>query len=92
MLERTGLAASSTRVIVSAERGRGEARPGDLRPGARPRSAPTAGDALHVGDDLAADVGGARAAGIAAVLVARDGAPAPDGVRAIASLDGLLKA
>ena len=50
-----------------------------------------AADALHAGDDLAADVGGARAAGIAAVLVARDGGAPPEGVRAIASLDGLLE-
>jgi FMN phosphatase YigB (HAD superfamily) len=36
------------------------------------------------------DVAGARAAGVEAVLVARNGARAPDGVRAVASLDGLL--
>jgi putative hydrolase of the HAD superfamily len=47
-------------------------------------------DALHAGDDVAADVEGARAAGIAAVLVARDGERPPPGVRAIASLEGLI--
>ena len=37
-----------------------------------------------------ADVAGARAAGLEAVLVARNGAQAPAGVRVVASLDGLL--
>lgn len=47
--------------------------------------------ALHVGDDLDADVGGARAAGVAAVLVDRDGtAGAPAGVRVVRGLDELL--
>jgi putative hydrolase of the HAD superfamily len=45
---------------------------------------------MHVGDSVEADVAGARAAGLEAVLVARDGAPAPEGVRVVASLDGLL--
>ncbi len=44
-----------------------------------------AADALHVGDSLANDVEGARAAGIRAVLVARDGR-APDGVESVRSL------
>jgi putative hydrolase of the HAD superfamily len=45
-------------------------------------------EAWHVGDSLAADVAGARAAGLRAVLIARAGAPptAPDGVPVIASL------
>ena len=47
-----------------------------------------AAEALHVGDDLAADVGGARAAGIEPVLIARDGGAAP-GVRAVTTLDEL---
>jgi putative hydrolase of the HAD superfamily len=46
--------------------------------------------AWHVGDSVEADVAGARAAGIRPVLVARGGrAPAPAGVRVIASLDEL---
>jgi FMN phosphatase YigB (HAD superfamily) len=45
---------------------------------------------VHAGDDLEADVEGARAAGIAPVLVARDGAVAPAGVRTIPTLEGLL--
>ena len=45
-----------------------------------------AAEALHVGDDLAADVGGARAAGIDVRLVLRDGEPAPPGVAVVRSL------
>jgi putative hydrolase of the HAD superfamily len=43
------------------------------------------GEALHVGDSLEGDVDGARAAGIRAVLLQRDGA-APEGVETIRSL------
>jgi putative hydrolase of the HAD superfamily len=42
--------------------------------------------AVHVGDSLAEDVEGARAAGIEPVLIRRDGSPAPAGVRTIATL------
>jgi putative hydrolase of the HAD superfamily len=43
--------------------------------------------ALHAGDSLEADVEGALAAGLRAVLVARDGpATAPDGVPVVRSL------
>jgi FMN phosphatase YigB (HAD superfamily) len=45
---------------------------------------------MHVGDSVEHDVAGARAAGLEAVLVARNGAEVPDGVRVVASLDGLL--
>ena len=46
-----------------------------------------AGRAWHVGDDLEADVGAARAAGVQPVLIDRDGAvAAPAGVLRIASL------
>lgn len=48
----------------------------------------SAEQALHVGDSLAADVEGARAAGIRAVLVARDG-PLPEGVDSVRSLEEL---
>jgi putative hydrolase of the HAD superfamily len=43
------------------------------------------GDAVHVGDSMDNDVAGARAAGLRAILVQRDGA-APDGVEAVSSL------
>jgi putative hydrolase of the HAD superfamily len=42
--------------------------------------------ALHVGDSPSEDVAGARACGIPALLLCRDGAPAPQGMTAIASL------
>ena len=45
-------------------------------------------EAIHAGDSLEADVAGARAAGIRAVLVARHGG-APEGVEAIRSLEQL---
>jgi len=48
-------------------------------------------DAVHVGDDLEADVAGARAAGVHGVLLARDSTPAaPPDVPVVSSLDALL--
>jgi putative hydrolase of the HAD superfamily len=41
---------------------------------------------IHVGDSVREDVAGARAAGIEALLLLRDGGPVPPGVRAIRSL------
>ena len=69
------------------------APPSPTRRSSAPRSsgwAPTAAEAIHVGDSVEHDVAGARAAGLEAVLVARNGAQAPAGVRVVASLDGLL--
>jgi putative hydrolase of the HAD superfamily len=45
-----------------------------------------AADAVHVGDSVEADVDGARAAGIAPLLVVRGDAPPPGGVEAIRTL------
>ncbi len=45
--------------------------------------------ATHVGDSLEEDVAGARAAGVEAVLLRRDGEPGPGGVPTIASLADL---
>ena len=91
VLRRTGLDELVDAVVTSAELG--VAKPDPLifehalaLAGAAPE------DALHVGDDVAADVDGARGAGITPVLVVRDGAPAPPGVHAIESLEGLLAA
>jgi putative hydrolase of the HAD superfamily len=51
---------------------------------------PAPGEVVHVGDSVQYDVAGARAAGLRAVLVARDGAaPAAAGVPVIAGLSGL---
>lgn len=51
-----------------------------------------AGRALHAGDSLERDVEGARAAGIRAVLVSREGDPPPgvEAVRSLAELPALL--
>jgi putative hydrolase of the HAD superfamily len=90
VLERTELRALVDAVVTSAEFGAAKPDPSifaralDLAGGVAPA------DAVHAGDDLDADVGGARAAGIAPVLVARDGEAAPAGVRAIPTLEGLL--
>jgi putative hydrolase of the HAD superfamily len=46
-------------------------------------------EALHVGDSVAEDVQGARAAAIRVLLLAREGRPAPPGVATIASLADL---
>jgi len=89
VLERTDLRALVDAVVTSAEFGAAKPDPAifaralDLA-GAR------AGDAVHAGDDVEADVHGARAAGIEPVLVARDGEQAPPGVRRITTLEGLL--
>jgi putative hydrolase of the HAD superfamily len=45
--------------------------------------------AWHVGDSVAEDVAGARAAGIRPVLIARDGAEGPPGVPVLRDLEGL---
>jgi putative hydrolase of the HAD superfamily len=45
--------------------------------------------ALHVGDDVQADYEGARAAGLRALLLARDGASVPPGIDAIPDLRAL---
>jgi putative hydrolase of the HAD superfamily len=50
------------------------------------------GEAVHVGDSVENDVAGARAAGIRAVLVARDGGrpPGVEAIRSLADLPALL--
>jgi putative hydrolase of the HAD superfamily len=89
VLERTHLRGLVDAVVISAELGAAKPDPAIFR-AALERLGATAAEAMHVGDSVEADVAGARAAGLEAVLVARDGAPAPEGVRVVASLDGLL--
>ncbi|HEX6621666.1 MAG TPA: HAD-IA family hydrolase [Solirubrobacteraceae bacterium] len=89
VLERTGLRGLVDAVVISAELGIAKPDPAIFR-AALERLGATAAEAMHVGDSVEADVAGARAAGLEAVLVVRDGAQAPDGVRVVASLDGLL--
>ena len=90
VLVETGLRERVDGVVTSVAVG--EAKPGGAAfarglalAGAAPASA------WHAGDDLEADVGGARAAGIRPVLVDRDGAleAPPDGVPVLRALDSL---
>jgi putative hydrolase of the HAD superfamily len=85
----TGLAPLLDGAISSAEAGAAKPAPAIFR-----RALALAGDvaphvAVHVGDDAARDVAGARAAGIAPVLVVRDGAPEPAGVVVLDDLQAL---
>jgi len=89
VLERTELRALVDTVVISAELGVGKPDPAIFR-AALDRLGATAADAMHVGDSVEHDVEGARAAGVRAVLVARNGVAPPDGVRVVATLDGLL--
>jgi putative hydrolase of the HAD superfamily len=85
VLERTGLRRLVDAVVVSAELGVAKPDPAIFR-AALERLGADADGAMHVGDSLEADVTGARAAGLDAVLVVRNGAVAPEGVRAVSSL------
>jgi len=83
-LERAGLAELVDGIVPSAVVGSAKPSPRIFRAalevaGAAPEQA------LHVGDSMASDVEGARAAGVRAVLIARGGG-APEGVEAISSL------
>jgi putative hydrolase of the HAD superfamily len=89
VLERTGLRPLVDVVVISAELGVAKPDPAIFRAALDRLGAPADG-AVHVGDSLEHDVAGARAAGLEAVLVARNGAPAPDGVRAVRSLAELV--
>ena len=86
VLGRTGLASLLDGVITSAQFGARKPSPAIFEyalaaAGVAPEQA------LHVGDNLEEDIGGARAAGIAAVLVRRDGTPGPPEVASIRGLD-----
>ncbi len=85
-LEETGLAPLVDAAVASAEIG--HAKPaGAIFAHALALAGAPAAAALHAGDSLDADVAGALAAGLRAVLVARDGpVPAPAGVPVVSSL------
>jgi putative hydrolase of the HAD superfamily len=92
VLARTGLAGLVDGAVASAELGVAKPDPAifaralELAGGAEPVAS------LHVGDSPEADVVGALAAGIAPILIARDGPPPPGlpaGVRVITSLGEL---
>jgi putative hydrolase of the HAD superfamily len=89
VLERTALRPLVDAVAISAELGVAKPDPAIFRAALERLGAPADG-ALHVGDSLEHDVAGARAAGIDAVLVARNGTQAPAGVRTVRSLAELV--
>jgi putative hydrolase of the HAD superfamily len=89
VLERTGLRGLVDAVVISAELGVAKPDPAIFR-AALDRLGAAAEGAVHVGDSLEHDVAGARAAGLEAVLVARNGAAAPAGVRTVRSLAELV--
>ena len=89
VLERTGLRPLVDAVVISAELGVAKPDPAIFR-AALDRLGAGPDGALHVGDSLENDVAGSRAAGLEAVLVARNGAAAPEGVRTVASLAELV--
>jgi putative hydrolase of the HAD superfamily len=85
VLERLGLAPLLDGVVTSAQVGVRKPSPEIFAAALRLVGASPAA-AVHVGDSLEEDVAGARAAGIEAILISRDGRPAEQGVRTIASL------
>jgi putative hydrolase of the HAD superfamily len=85
-LERTGLRPLLDGALSSAEVGAPKPDP-EILVRALALAGAEPADAWHVGDDVEADVGAARAAGLRPVLIDRDGAVGvPEGVLRIASL------
>jgi putative hydrolase of the HAD superfamily len=85
VLGRLGLAPLLDGVISSAEAG-ARKPDGEIFARGLALARVPAREAMHVGDSVADDVEGARAAGITAVLVRRDGGPGPPGVPTVSSL------
>jgi putative hydrolase of the HAD superfamily len=90
VLERVSLAPLLDAVLTSAEAGVRKPA-GEIFRRALELARAEPDQAIHVGDSLEEDVAGARNAGIAPVLVRRDGGEVPPGVVAIASLTELLE-
>lgn len=88
VLDRIGLAALVDGVVISAVVGVRKPSPAIFEAALKLAGAART-EAVHVGDSVEEDVDGARAAGIEAVLLRRDGSPGPDGVTTIASLTEL---
>jgi putative hydrolase of the HAD superfamily len=84
VLDRVGLTPLLDGVVTSAEVGAGKPDPRLFERGLE-LAGVAAADALHVGDTIAYDVEGARAAGIAAMLIVRQGEP-PDGIPSVRTL------
>ena len=85
VLERLGISAALDGVITSAQAGARKPSP-EIFEQALAIAGVSAREAVHVGDSVDEDVGGARAAGIDPVLVNRAGRPGPGGVETIANL------
>jgi putative hydrolase of the HAD superfamily len=90
LLAALGLSQRVDAIVHSSEAGSAKPDPGIFRAALARLGVPPA-DALHVGDDPAADVTGARRAGLGTALVDRRGQrPAvPEGVPVLRSLDEL---
>jgi putative hydrolase of the HAD superfamily len=90
VLGRVGLSPLLDGIVTSAAVGERKPAAGIFEHALRlARTVP--GQAAHVGDSVLEDVEGARAAGIEAILVRRDGGSGPSGVRTISSLAELVK-
>jgi putative hydrolase of the HAD superfamily len=88
-LDETGLAPLVDGALASAEVG--SAKPdGAIFAAALELARARPEESWHVGDTPAADVDGARAAGLRPILIARDGATGPEGVTVIRSLAELI--
>jgi putative hydrolase of the HAD superfamily len=85
VLARVGLASLVDGIITSAGAGARKPDP-DIFRQALEIAGTCVRSATHVGDNLAEDIAGARAAGITPILVHRNGGARPPGVRCIASL------
>jgi putative hydrolase of the HAD superfamily len=85
VMERIGLAPLLDGIVASASAGARKPS-AKIFEQALSLAAVAPSEAVHVGDSLPEDVEGARAAGIEPVLLRRDGAPGPPGVRTIATL------
>lgn len=93
VLEQTGLAGLVDAVLTSAEQGVSKPDPELFRRALAAAGGVEPARALHVGDDVRADVGGALAAGVPVVLLDRDGAISapPPGVRVARTLAEALQ-
>ncbi len=92
VLDRVGLSEHLNAVVTSARVGVRKPQPAIFER-ALALAGVRAGEAVHVGDSLAEDVEGARAAGIEAVLLAREGMARADvaQIHSLRELPGLLE-
>jgi putative hydrolase of the HAD superfamily len=91
VLKRVGLANRFDGIVTSSEVGARKPAAAIFQRALR-LAAVTPDRAVHIGDSLLEDVEGARAAGVDAFLLRRDGHPGPPGVRTVRSLASLLGA